>query len=165
MPYVGLSPFLRKTSGPDPHITAVCQCPMSGYPHFYGYERVAPAEKRMCQCPMSGYPHFYGSLSRWRDCRINVSMPYVGLSPFLLWVREKSGRLKKCVNALCRAIPISTVTSRNPHKQGAQFRNNSCNCQTIHFYPYFYSIFSFIWYISSFSGNGSSHDFFIIHVF
>ena len=94
-------------------------------------------------------------------------MPYIGLSPFLRTDNKvhrkgrrcvnalhraipistrlaKTGLMLKdlCVNALHRAIPISTVTSRNPHKQGAQFRNNSCNCQTIHFYPYFYSIFT-----------------------
>ena len=84
----------------------------------------------MCQCPYSGCPHFYGSLKKLHS--------------------NKSG-----VNALTRAVPISTVDSRKPHKQGAQFRNNSCNCQTIHFCPYFDLIFSFTRYFCSFSPKWS----------
>ena len=131
MPYLGLSPFLPSSTQKKCSRCVMCQCPISGYPHFYkgtyyGYKagkecvnalsRAIPistfsttydAEQylRECQCPISGYPHFY----------------------FIPMMTIHSA----CVNALSRAIPISTVTSRNPHKQGAQFRNNTCNCQTI----------------------------------
>ena len=139
MPYIGLSPFLQFKKLVNEGDNFMCQCPTSGYPHFY---RACPHccnEGIMCQCPTSGYPHFYQNKAELD--KNYVSMPYIGLSPFLLYFVAIEPKKKECVNALHRAIPISTVTSRNPHKQGAQFRNNSYNCQTIHFCPYFYSIF------------------------
>ena len=92
-------------------------------------------------------------------------MPCLGLSPFLPSTTVSARRISICVNALSRAIPISTVTSRNPHKQGAQFRNNTCNCQTIQFCPYFYSIFSFTWYSCSFSPEMVRLSTFLLYMF
>ena len=35
MPYVGLSPFLRTVKSAENAIAELCQCPMSGFLHFY----------------------------------------------------------------------------------------------------------------------------------
>ena len=36
MPYIGLPPFLPPEETPSPSETPeVCQCPISGFPHFY----------------------------------------------------------------------------------------------------------------------------------
>ena len=89
----------------------------------------------------------------------------LGLYPFLHLFLWQIFIVMECVNALSRAIPISTVTSRNPHKQGAQFRNNTCNCQTIWFCSYFYSIFSFTWYFCSFSLEMIRLSTFLLYMF
>ena len=41
-------------------------------------------------------------------------MPYIGLSPFLHGRVHSNGNNTRCVNALHRAIPISTLRSINP---------------------------------------------------
>ena len=83
MPYIGLLPFLHDEPEDEPTATAcvnalhraspisttkrleaigkldLCQCPTSGFSHFY----INPAQHRiggyMCQCPTSGFSHFY----------------------------------------------------------------------------------------------------------
>ncbi len=64
----------------------MCQCPISGFPHFYEEEKPAEQPKEMCQCPISGFPHFYCRLGKHQIwlC-FTVSMPYIGLPPFLLY--------------------------------------------------------------------------------
>ncbi len=37
-----------------------CQCPQSGFPHFYAKNVISFVGGGMCQCPQSGFPHFYG---------------------------------------------------------------------------------------------------------
>ena len=37
----------------------------------------------MCQCPTSGFSHFYEFLDKDNYLPIYVSMPYIGLLPFL----------------------------------------------------------------------------------
>ena len=41
--------------------------------------------------------------------RLDVSMPYIGLSPFLRWLDDITFVWIRGVNALHRAIPISTL--------------------------------------------------------
>ena len=59
---------------------------------------------------MSGSHHFY----RCKDWPLKgshvVSMPYVGLTSFLRRQEILYDQLRKCVNALCRAHIISTLT-------------------------------------------------------
>ena len=63
----------------------MCQCPMTGNHHFYALYGDTPiTERDMCQCPMTGNHHFYATGQG---------------SP----IKEK-----QCVNALWRAIIIST---------------------------------------------------------
>ena len=64
----------------------------------------------MCQCPVSGYPHFYEVPSQhFTQKQSDVSMPCLGLSPFLHGYKKCKGNHQQCVNALSRAIPISTA--------------------------------------------------------
>ena len=64
----------------------LCQCSISGFSHFYEISGSAQDGKfRLCQCPVSGYSHFY----------------FVG---HVIDVDVSIG-----VNALSRAIPISTL--------------------------------------------------------
>ena len=45
-----------------------------------------------------------------------VSMPYIGLLPFLPGILFRAARSSGCVNALHRASPISTVPFKKPYK-------------------------------------------------
>ena len=60
--------------------------------------------KEMCQCPVSGYPHFYWTGNhqhrRWED----VSMPCLGLSPFLLRLPEIKPQEKGGVSMPCLGL-------------------------------------------------------------
>ncbi len=60
MPYIGLLPFLLEMVDDDTQDNAVCQCPTSGFSHFYAVQ----TPKKSTVTP--------------------VSMPYIGLLPFLL---------------------------------------------------------------------------------
>ncbi len=58
MPYIGLLPFLPT-------------------------ETQDVAETPVCQCPTSGFSHFYLSQNLSQNLNLSVSMPYIGLLPFL----------------------------------------------------------------------------------
>ena len=59
MPFIGLSPFLLESPFIGYLSMILCQCPLSGFLHFYAFQVVVS----------NGY--------------IDVSMPFIGLSPFL----------------------------------------------------------------------------------
>ena len=48
--------------------------------------------------------------------KMTVSMPYIGLPPFLLGHMRQLFISHKCVNALYRASPISTLSLQKPFK-------------------------------------------------
>ena len=56
-------------------------------------------------------------------------MPCVGLSPFLQQAKKEGLTVSECVNALCRAIPISTTS----HRFEKGMKNSSVNalCRAI----------------------------------
>ena len=86
----------------------LCQCPSTGNPHFYACKSVRISyPTAVCQCPSTGNPHFY---------------PFRGCDGCLCFSR---------VNALQRAIPISTVPSQNPHKQGVSEAISAGNSQNV----------------------------------
>ena len=86
MPYIGLLPFLPNYAKDENKEVRVCQCPTSGFSHFYSKKAMAKQNKsKVCQCPTSGFSHFYHE----REVRNN--------------------NIIKCVNALHRASPISTL--------------------------------------------------------
>ena len=87
----------------------VCQCPQSGNPHFYVMTWDELKKKYgMCQCPQSGNPHFYVIGAVAAAVFNMVSMPSVGQSSFLQQEVRYAGNHFFCVNALSRAILIST---------------------------------------------------------
>ena len=86
---IGLSPFLHLAKAAASLMMDACQCPLSGFLHFYMAGVTAELKKRH-----------------------TVSMPFIGLSPFLLPVtKQEKQLLLQCVNALYRAFSISTLIS------------------------------------------------------
>ena len=84
MPFIWFSPFLQISKRLLTILPEVCQCPLSGFLHFY----LAKAGKYLdilvkCQCPLSGFLHFYYVGYKVRFSLRTVSMPFIGLSPFL----------------------------------------------------------------------------------
>ncbi len=53
-----------------------------------------------CQCPLTGLLHFYRYEYEVSGYKIGVSMPFNGLTPFLLEDGMTMDDLPKCVNAL-----------------------------------------------------------------
>ena len=110
MPYVGQASFLQKITFVLSLVQAMCQCPMSGKPHFYRRRKQhEQALHPMCQCPMSGKPHFYAPQShgirRGRNC-VNALCRASLISTIA--THRSTTILVYCVNALCRASLIST---------------------------------------------------------
>ena len=109
--------FLRKYRKDPMHIFCTSElswsdlinkCPFSGYPHFYGnLHKQSMRLERVCQCPTSSYSHVYSRYYSRRNKRA-VSMPFIGLSPFLPIKGTTLVVSLSCVNALSRAIPIFT---------------------------------------------------------
>ncbi len=97
----------------------------------------------MCQCPQSGFPHFYEQRKQeTENGNSSVSMPSIGLSSFL---QEKIWNLLSSflmgVNALNRAFLISTVPLGNPlftRLSRPIFVSNSQNILIIHFFSLFF---------------------------
>ena len=92
MPFIGLSPFLQCCTGATTIIKLMCQCPLSGFLHFYmtNFKTILGAK-----CVNALYRAFSISTQiYWKQiyCSMLVSMPFIGLSPFLL------GRYKQYVD-------------------------------------------------------------------
>ena len=84
MPYDGLFSFLRSAHFLYPQFLASCQCPMTGFFHFYQKVWELGSEFDVCQCPMTGFFHFYNPTpKKWEIALEKVSMPYDGLFSFL----------------------------------------------------------------------------------
>ena len=83
MPLNGLHPFLHET---DHEATVTYECinalkratSISTNVYFEFHD-----EKFVCQCPLTGYIHFYGKALEWTESKTDVSMPFNGLHPFL----------------------------------------------------------------------------------
>ena len=88
---------------------------ISGFLHFYSkkfYLDIAVSDK--CQCPTSGFLHFYKISCRNTSGLTCVSMPCFGLSPFLQpRVEMEELLVVRGVNALLRAFSISTQSQEN----------------------------------------------------
>ena len=62
----------------------MCQCPLTGYLHFYANGPGCRISIFVCQCPLTGYLHFYTCNDNTIRYKLYVSMPFNGLSSFLL---------------------------------------------------------------------------------
>ena len=108
-PYSGLSHFYVEPEEPPVEPEELYQCPYLGLSHFYESEQPEETEQlEVCQCPYSGLSHFYTQRNKRRGWRNLVSMPLLGLIPFLRKKVQKRQLNQSCVNALTRAYPIST---------------------------------------------------------
>ena len=109
MPYDGLFSFLLRRSYPQSRQQIMCQCPMTGFFHFY---RRRPGIQRNCwgcQCPMTGFFHFYGIPTDEVHAVCGCQCPMTGF--FHFYEETESKKLRKRydgVNALWRAFFIST---------------------------------------------------------
>ncbi len=59
MPYIGLYSFLPSEVTNSNTNTDGCQCPTSGFTHFYEFRVDRAWTAAVCQCPTSGFTHFY----------------------------------------------------------------------------------------------------------
>ena len=41
----------------------VCQCPLTGFLHFYVGYKFSEMARRLCQCPLTGFLHFYNAVN------------------------------------------------------------------------------------------------------
>ncbi len=108
-----------------------CQCPISGDPHFYKSYDCTVRSTESVSMPYLGrssFLHVNESPCNWKNC---VSMPYLGRSSFLRIINKKMSVEEKCVNALSRAILISTVPLRKPLKSRAPEALLDINCLKI----------------------------------
>ena len=97
----------------------VFQCPTSGFLLFYFHSAIDYENADMkFQCPTSGFLLFYSD----EDLRnflapFGVSMPYLGLSSFLLTMMGKChSKRDRCFNALPRAFFFSTDIPKHTAK-------------------------------------------------
>ena len=61
---IGLSPFLHLAKAAASLMMDACQCPLSGFLHFYVMDgKGDEIVKNMCQCPLSGFLHFYKNIN------------------------------------------------------------------------------------------------------
>ena len=175
MPCVGLTPFLHEGTCVQKISQGGFQCPVSGLLHFYDVPYTKENWRDMFQCPVSGLLHFYilntRSMSpiyrfqcpvsgllhfywsgngvyncrRWVSmpcvgltpflhiCRIHrryhqeyVSMPCVGLTPFLQDVVDEIKKTNEGFNALCRAYSISTELKYLGAQESAMYVSMPC---------------------------------------
>ena len=78
------SPISTEVNHDELRRNQACQCPTSGFSHFYDSCRVQRKRSWLCQCPTSGFSHFYIlKVARLIKALSSVSMPYIGLLPFL----------------------------------------------------------------------------------
>ena len=62
----------------------MCQCPLTGYIHFYAKWNFRPYGKKTVSMPFNGlYPFLHGLHNGDHQCSYSVSMPFNGLHPFL----------------------------------------------------------------------------------
>ncbi len=60
MPFNGLPSFLHWLAIDVPIKNKLCQCPLTGFLHFYGNIRIYWMKQILvCQCPLTGFLHFY----------------------------------------------------------------------------------------------------------
>ncbi len=117
MPFIGLSPFLHygKIS-----MGKIARCVNALYRAFSisTYSRISINWNmaKLCQCPLSGFFHFYKKKDKMEIIKKGVSMPFIGLFPFLLkLMKHHYSRRIYSVNALYRAFSISTLVWECPN--------------------------------------------------
>ena len=83
MPYIRLLPFLQMAETKTSIRQIVCQCPTSGFSHFYDAEEAKEQPTYSVSMPYIGLLPFLQNIKSVHDDMMTVSMPYIGLLPFL----------------------------------------------------------------------------------
>ena len=164
MPFIGLSPFLHgggysraeetpycvnalyrafsiSTAGNEAGetiIAAMCQCPLSGFLHFYANQWVEDSTHACCVNAL--YRAFSISTGIIMKRLINKLLCQCPLSGFLHFYLHRIGGIyyeKYCVNALYRAFSISTLPSGNALKWSICRLDFAGNCLTTSKSAYF----------------------------
>ena len=117
MPYIGLPPFLQKpeeTEKPEETVSM----PYIGLPPFlHEKKEYRTFHEHLCQCPISGFPHFYPPHPETKEVYVYCVNALYRASP--ISTNKDNARKKiiiKSVNALYRASPISTLSLQKPFK-------------------------------------------------
>ena len=84
MPFIGLLPFLPVIAIAVITIAVMCQCPLSGFLHFYvcEYLQVQPSEISV-NALYRAFSISTTGIDIPMELLEGVSMPFIGLSPFL----------------------------------------------------------------------------------
>ena len=85
MPYIRLLPFLQMAETKTSIRQIVCQCPTSGFSHFY--QDLTDVQTKANDCVNALHrasPISTGTEDIYLEGQAGVSMPYIGLLPFLL---------------------------------------------------------------------------------
>ena len=99
MPYIGLSPFLQHLMWSRKSLQQQCVNALHrAIPISTSLCWCIKSDGLMCQCPSSGYPHFYFARSWSLQSAPEVSMPFIGLSPFLLQRVSSFTKRNYCVS-------------------------------------------------------------------
>ena len=134
MPFIGLSPFLLKEEWDYGNNQ---WCVNALYRAFSistnGDESMTFKVSTECQCPLSGFLHFYIMEKLVWERLLDVSMPFIGLSPFLHSLAMDIMTSVCCVNALYRAFSISTYCPRC----GSFNDHYECQCPLSGFFHFY----------------------------
>ncbi len=110
MPCIGQSSFPLLSGNPILALLMVmCQCPASGNHHFHFGGRMKKEILALCQCPASGNHHFHLVRMQKKKLvkrRVNALHRAIIISTHTFY--DENGNERGCVNALHRAIIIST---------------------------------------------------------
>ena len=114
MPFYGLLSFLLSSTISNRYKKEKCQCPSTGFFHFYEMERKTQLDEYyMCQCPSTGFFHFYKKKLFQKKMMMKgvnalLRASFISTQHFLLSIEKDD----ECVNALLRASFISTIALR-----------------------------------------------------
>ncbi len=85
MPYIGLLPFLPPADTEEKPKKRCVNALYRASPISTPTPTPEPEDPEVCQCPISGFSHFYDPVDPEPTPDPVVSMPYIGLLPFLLY--------------------------------------------------------------------------------
>ena len=105
-----------------------------------------------CQCPLAGFFYFYYTIQLTLDYLVMGVNALTRTSFISTSFMQKIGyKFDRCVNALWRALYISTVPLGNPHKQQVSDLISACNSQNILTIPFLndkislFTVCSYLW--------------------
>ncbi len=106
MPYIGLPPFLHFEKFFENWELKDCVNALyRASPISTAHMKISQQQAEMCQCPISGFPHFYEMMKVLSWNVIKVSMPYIGLPPFLPTTSKEKSNDERSVSMPYIGLP------------------------------------------------------------